>query len=431
MTERQVGDAAGPDAPEAPLPPWFARAAARARGHAAIVGGGIAGAGIAYALQRRGWTCTVIDRRSGATEASDMPMGVIMPRLTAGDGIEGRFHAAAWRFALQTLNDLAEDGLPLSRQCCGVVQIADTDAEAERLMAIAARGLLPEPFVFAMSAAEASDRAGCAIHRPALYFPQGGWLQPRALCEALGHRVSNRITATAAGTRCNGGRLQVVDTADKVCAEADVVVLANGLGATAFPGAGWLPLTARRGQVTLAPATARSAKLRTVIVGDGYITPAADGRHCIGATFDWVEDARASQHVAPEDHARNLAQLDRLLPGLLNGVAADMLDGRAALRCMTPDHLPVAGPLPDQSAYVSDYAQLRHGRHWVRYPSATYVPGVYVLTGLGARGLTTAHLAAEVLACHITGEPWPIERDLVTALHPGRFLVRDLKRVKA
>jgi hypothetical protein len=29
------------------------------------------------------------------------------------------------------------------------------------------------------------------------------------------------------------------------------------------------------------------------------------------------------------------------------------------------------------------------------------------------------------------GEPWPLERDLATALHPGRFLVRDLKRVKA
>ena len=32
---------------------------------------------------------------------------------------------------------------------------------------------------------------------------------------------------------------------------------------------------------------------------------------------------------------------------------------------------------------------------------------------------------------HITGEPWPLERDVVTALHPARFLVRDLKRLKA
>ena len=87
--------------------------------------------------------------------------------------------------------------------------------------------------------------------------------------------------------------------------------------------------------------------------------------------------------------------------------------------------------MPDHAVYRTDYAHLRHGQHWVRYPAATYHPGLYVLTGLGARGLTEAPLAAELLACHITGEPWPLERDVVTALHPARFLVRDLKRLRA
>jgi tRNA 5-methylaminomethyl-2-thiouridine biosynthesis bifunctional protein len=97
---------------------------------------------------------------------------------------------------------------------------------------------------------------------------------------------------------------------------------------------------------------------------------------------------------------------------------------------MTPDHLPLCGPLPERAAYTRDYAALRHGQHWVHYPSATYVPNVYVLSGLGARGFVTAPLMAELLACHITGDPWPLARDLVTALHPGRFLIRDLKRAK-
>ena len=39
-----------------------------------------------------------------------------------------------------------------------------------------------------------------------------------------------------------------------------------------------------------------------------------------------------------------------------------------------------------------------------------------------------APLAAEVLAAEIAGESWALERDLVTALHPARFIVRGLKR---
>jgi tRNA 5-methylaminomethyl-2-thiouridine biosynthesis bifunctional protein len=39
-----------------------------------------------------------------------------------------------------------------------------------------------------------------------------------------------------------------------------------------------------------------------------------------------------------------------------------------------------------------------------------------------------APLAAELLACQITGDPLLLEQELVAALHPGRFLIRALKR---
>jgi tRNA 5-methylaminomethyl-2-thiouridine biosynthesis bifunctional protein len=91
----------------------------------------------------------------------------------------------------------------------------------------------------------------------------------------------------------------------------------------------------------------------------------------------------------------------------------------------------VAGPLPERRSYLNAFADLRHGHPWARYPDASYQHGLYVMTALGARGVVSAPLAAELLACHITGEPWPLERDLVTALHPARFLVRELKRREA
>jgi tRNA 5-methylaminomethyl-2-thiouridine biosynthesis bifunctional protein len=48
-------------------------------------------------------------------------------------------------------------------------------------------------------------------------------------------------------------------------------------------------------------------------------------------------------------------------------------------------------------------------------------PGLYVATGLGARGMVWAPLGAELIAASIEGEPLPVSRDLVAAVTPARF----------
>jgi tRNA 5-methylaminomethyl-2-thiouridine biosynthesis bifunctional protein len=415
------------------LQPWFARplAAPVQRGHAAIIGGGIAGTSAARALQRRGWRTTIVERREVlADEASGNPAGVMMPRLTVAANSDGRFYAAAWRFALDTLEDINHAGLPLYRDRCGLLQLATDDAETERHRAIAADGPLPEPLLYRVSAKEASDIANCTLPYGALYFPQGGWLKPRELCAALAVDTGIVLNIDIADLRHDNGMWQVIDTFGRICTKADVVILANALGASAFPTTAWLPLKARRGQITMALPSPSTAQLRTVLTYGGYMTPTHQGAHCIGATFDWVDSADLTTKplVVEDDHMRNLDELERVLPDLMPRADAAVFGGRAGLRCTTLDHLPIVGPVPDQGAYVRDFAELRHGHPWARYPSAAYQLGLYALTGLGARGLVSAPLAGELLASQITGEPWPLERDIVTALHPGRFLVRGLKR---
>ena len=70
------------------------------------------------------------------------------------------------------------------------------------------------------------------------------------------------------------------------------------------------------------------------------------------------------------------------------------LTGRAALRAQSPDRMPVFGAL---------------------------APGLFVATGLGARGLVWAPLGAELVASLIAGDPLPVERELVAAVAPQRF----------
>jgi tRNA 5-methylaminomethyl-2-thiouridine biosynthesis bifunctional protein len=350
--------------------------------------------------------------------------------VTGAPSVDGRFHAAAWRFALDSLEALADRGLPLLRDRCGALVLATDTEEDTRQAAIAADLPLPEPFLYRVSAREASELSGVALKVGGLYFPQAGWLGPGHVCRALLDGIEVRLGAAVAGLHRKSGVWTITGPNGDTLGDADVVVIANAIAAAELAATSWLPLQARRGQVTLLPPTAPCRNLHAVLVYGGYLTPAHNGRQCLGATFDWVDDPTAPVEADDDGHRRNLADLMAVFPDLKHDPDA-VLNGRAAVRCTLPDHLPAAGPVPDDAAYRRDYAELRHGHPWARYPDASYHPGLYSLVGLGARGLVAAPLAAEILVSQVMGEPWPLERDLATALHPGRFLVRDLKRVKA
>jgi tRNA 5-methylaminomethyl-2-thiouridine biosynthesis bifunctional protein len=203
-------------------------------------------------------------------------------------------------------------------------------------------------------------------------------------------------------------------------------VLAAGAETTTLAPCAWLPITAARGQLTMLPATNQRSRLKLAICHEGYLIPEHDGVYCVGASYapnDLALDVRMG------DQRYNLDLLQRHLPHLdLELAPRRKLNNRVSTRATTPDQLPMIGPLPDRDYFLENYADLRHGRRPEGYPSAVYLPGLYMMAGLGSRGLSSALLGAELLACQIAGEPLPLEKDLVDALSPARFLVRELKR---
>jgi tRNA 5-methylaminomethyl-2-thiouridine biosynthesis bifunctional protein len=112
----------------------------------------------------------------------------------------------------------------------------------------------------------------------------------------------------------------------------------------------------------------------------------------------------------------------------LTAVNPAALDGRVGYRCASPDYLPMAGPVPNRSGFLHDYAQLRKNARQTIAAKGDYMPGLYVSTAHGSRGLTSTPLAAELLASMICDEALPLSRDLVRALAPARFIMRDLSR---
>ena len=96
------------------------------------------------------------------------------------------------------------------------------------------------------------------------------------------------------------------------------------------------------------------------------------------------------------------------------------------MRCATADYLPIAGPVPNETEFMTTFEQLRHDRKRFINEKQPNIKGLYVLTGLGSRGLTSAPLLSELLVSQMMSAPPPVTRYLHQAVSPARFLKRRL-----
>jgi tRNA 5-methylaminomethyl-2-thiouridine biosynthesis bifunctional protein len=290
---------------------------------------------------------------------------------------------------------------------------------------------LPRALLHPVDRTAAAELAGLAVPHAGLFFPSAGWVHPPALCRALLDRPGIRILREREAleiTRTEAG--WVVRDAETAIANAPVVVIAGGPETARFAQAGHLPLRAIRGQITLVPATSASRALRVVLCGEGYVAPERESLHSLGATHKFRD---REIDVRPAEHAENLERLARLAPALRAALGGERLDparleGLAGLRCTSPDYLPIVGPVVGAAAFAQAYAPLSRDATLELDTVAPWLDGLYVNTAHGSRGLITAPLSGEMIAAYLEGEPAPLPRSVVEALHPSRFLLRALVR---
>jgi len=396
--------------------------------HAIVIGGGIAGTASAWSLARRGWQVTLIERHDTlAQEASGNAQGVLYPRLSGHDIPLSRVAQLGFLTTLRLLQQLLRKGKDWDD--CGLLQQAFNAREAKRCAEVLAREL-PQDLVRAVDAAEAGELAGLAMPHGGLWFASGGWVHPPALCRALAAQPGITIQAATQALRLLRGEHGWQVWGETAClAEAPVVIVCAANDSAGFAQTAHLPLEPVRGQITQLAATDASSRLKAVICTEGYISPARDGSHCAGATFAPEEK---SLELRAADHTQNLATLKQLSPALYQTLGADALDasrlaGRASLRSVAPDYLPMAGQMLDAEGLTRDYStgSQRSAEH------LPWLDGLYVNTAHGSKGMLTAPLCAELIAAMLENEPLPMDAKLARSLDPNRFLLRQhgLKRL--
>ena len=259
------------------------------------------------------------------------------------------------------------------------------------------------------------DTAACWHHR-------AGWLRPARLASALlaqpgiqwrgDCRVAalRRAEPTGAQETATGPVWQALDAQGAVLGQAPVVIIAAGAGSLALLNHRW-PLQPVRGQVSWGVRPGTAMPLAPFPAnGHGNLVPAFPQEDGAGGQTAWVMGSTFERDVdtlppsaadVQAAHAANWARMQTLLPRVAPALEATFTSQPrtwAAVRCTAPDRLPLVGPV--------DAAEL---------------PGLWVSTAMGARGLTLALLCGELLAARLQGEPLPMDTKLARALGTERL----------
>jgi tRNA 5-methylaminomethyl-2-thiouridine biosynthesis bifunctional protein len=396
--------------PRTPRAPWFDPenlATMKPGASVGIIGGGVAGASLAHEAHAAGLRATLIDEAGLASGASGNVAGLVTPRLDLGDGAPTLFFRSAYLHALATIARLRPEGDDFF-SACGVLLKATTKDDEERHRRIIEARLLPAGWI------ERRDDG--------LFFPQAGVVDPKRYCALLAEGVDiMRARAVALRRNANGVEIELA-TRERL--SFDAVVLANGCDALRFVETRTLPLSGMMGQIEHFP---DAPAPRHAIAFGPYAAPGPKGGIVIGATYEKIE-ARATATATRAATLSNIEAVGAVLPEFSTLDPAASLP-RAAVRCQTPDRLPVAGAVPDWDYFGASYDDLRFGRTR-DYARAHVFPNVFILSGLGSRGLVTAPLCAAYVIAQMTGAPFPVERAVADAINPARFFIRDLRRAR-
>jgi tRNA 5-methylaminomethyl-2-thiouridine biosynthesis bifunctional protein len=389
-------------APCLPVPP----------GRCVVIGAGLAGAGVAAALARRGWQVQVLDQADApAAGASGLPVGLVVPHVSRDDCVLSRLSRAGVRMMLQQADELlskSKDWGPsgvLERQIDGDPQLPPQWPAA---------GLnwsqeIPDA---------AMSNANCSVG-PGLWHSHGAWIKPAELVKALLAQadITFQGGAKVAALRQRDGGWDVLNDDGACIASADQVVLANASGAfellselqqsnNSLQGltSGLLKVQQMRGLLTWSGdsgadhATENHGFPAFPVNGSGSLIsaiPVAQGSAWfMGSSY---QDAIEPERSDADNHAINLAHLTKLLPDVANRLEHAFESGQVkawkGVRCVTVDRLPVVGPLQ-----VNGQA------------------GLWICAGMGSRGLSFSTLCAELLAARMGAEPLPLEAKLADAL---------------
>jgi len=388
--------------------------------HCIVVGGGLAGAAVAFELAQRGWRVDVLDRAEApAAGASGLPAGLFAPHVSPDDSLLSRLSRSGVRATLQRARALLEPGRDWLHGGVLEHRVESSDGliglprDWHLEGADAAQGSI-HPGRDWSHPANAAQRAlaGLDAKAAACWHAQAGWIRPAQLVRALlarpgicwhgGHHVAQ--------WQRDDNAWRLLDAQGQLLGQAPLVVIATGYASDQLLPAHW-PLQRMRGQVSWGEESGLSADALPPfpVNGKGSLLPhipleSAGRGWFMGSSFERdIDQLPPSPADQAQAHAGNAQRLQALLPGKASALAPAFAATPhlwAGVRLASHDRLPLVGPV-----------------------DPLHQPGLWACTAMGARGITLALLCAELLAARLHGEPLPLDAKMAQALSTARVSV--------
>lgn len=369
----------------------------------AVVGGGVAGLGIAWQLAEAGRRVVVLERGRVGRGATWAAAGMLAPSAEAGfEELDlyglGRESLRRWPGFARALRQ--SSGIDVGYRDEGTLVVADDRDSARalrRLFAFQQEHGVPVEWLTGDEAADLEPLLSPRLPA-AVFAPEDHQVDNRALAEAL-HRAAEQAGVeireeTAVAAIEPDDEQPAVRLADGERLAARAVVLAAGAWSASVDGLEPAPpVRPVKGQMlSLRLDPERGLDLRHVVRGpDAYLVPKPDGRLVVGATSEEVG----------EDTAVTAGGIYRVLEGAVEVVPGveemEIIETWAGLRPASRDHAPLLG--------------------------ASEHPGVVYATGHYRHGILLAAVTAEEVAAELDArlDGRAETRPLLAPFSPRRF----------
>lgn len=315
-----------------------------------VVGGGIVGLCAALAAADRQLRITLADdARAGA--ASRAAAGMLAPSVEGWTSATQEVAFAARDLYPEFLARLSErSGVKIGLDRSGILELATSEADlgVARVSAAADAAVLQQHELTELEPALAS-------HPGAVHHPRDGWVDNRALMDALliaatRHPLIEVCHARIASVDVSGARART-RLAGGAHVESDRILLATGAWAS-LPGLpNVVPVRPVKGELL----TLDGAAVRHVVYRSGAYAVPRGKTLLIGATSE-----EADFDPSPTDGGRSWLRnaASALIPELRH---ASVVDHWGGLRPCSPDGLPILGEDPDCPALVYACGFSRNG----------------------------------------------------------------------
>ncbi|MDX1958523.1 MAG: bifunctional tRNA (5-methylaminomethyl-2-thiouridine)(34)-methyltransferase MnmD/FAD-dependent 5-carboxymethylaminomethyl-2-thiouridine(34) oxidoreductase MnmC [Leptospiraceae bacterium] len=375
----------------------------------AIIGAGLAGSSVAYRLARLGYSIDLYDKKNSyAMAASGNKAAIFSPIHSIDRTPLSTLGEISYYDLLDEVEILKKDK-NLEFQKTGVEEYYLIE-EKDRIQ----KGIESHHWDSEIAYIKESNKDSKYF---SVFYPNSGWLNPISLVKARLETIPKLETffeTEILSIKKLENEWELVSNKGKKVYEQ--IVFASSIEQI-YSDYFKLPIRSFRGQVT--EFKDQNFEKNVIIFDTGYQIPLEDSV-LLGATYDREESEEPSAKLS------NLLK-ERHQKFFTEKTLGDILSERIGFRATTPDHLPIAGRIYDEKEIKNKFQEIWK-TNFKYNEMLPILDGLYLLTGLGSRGVLFSGILGEHIASLVYGKNSPIPNSVHSNIHPARFFFRDLKR---